>query len=179
MHPLINPQLLTGSLQRRRIRESSTRFNDFCARPGALGRLPFFISLCGNPARARRRPSLRERPGEPGCSQPAATATMAMTTIRYRLTMLVRYILLYVSSSLIQLSSTLYVCLDPTHHRNHHVASGRVVSTAQRTFILAGLNSSHLFLVSLSFPLASRPFAPASRFGFTRAWPVCVYPSAG
>ena len=33
----------------------------FARDPRAFGRLPFFISLCGNPARTRRRPSLRER----------------------------------------------------------------------------------------------------------------------
>lgn len=35
----------------------------FARDPRALGRLPFFISLCGNPVRTRRRPSLRERVG--------------------------------------------------------------------------------------------------------------------
>lgn len=35
----------------------------FARDPRALGRLPFFISLCGNPVRTRTRPSLRERVG--------------------------------------------------------------------------------------------------------------------
>lgn len=112
----------------------------FARDPRALGRLPFFISLCGNPARARRRPSLRERAGHAASLKRQAVSSFRLS---FSLFLCLLLPLLFLPPSLLSSTHSSYLApLFPSGRRT----SSRLTVLSFRVSVLFSRFFSRLYL---------------------------------